>query len=141
MSDLFSEMLTACMNGLYDGERREMSAELLRRVIRICADVADTGDGPPPTAFIKAWTLRPGDLVWMSDCRFLAVETIESDPVGMQRVEFEDGSSTWYQREEPVLIPTDRAQGHQWNRRRTFFGPEAVDRLLQVYGNTPVHDS
>jgi hypothetical protein len=124
--DPFDKMLRACLDGLYEGERREITAHLLGRIVRICADVVDAVEGTPAPAllWIKAWTLRVGDLVWKPEPElFAGVTLIDSDSaVGVLRVAFDDDTASWYSSADTVQIPMQRAVARAWNDRRRRHG-------------------
>lgn len=124
--DLFDTMMRACLDGLYEGERREITAFLLGRIVRICADVVDDDQDVPLPAllWIKAWTLRVGDLVWRPEPElFAGVTLIDSDSaVGVLRVAFDDDSTSWYSSADTVQIPMHRAVARTWNDRRRCYG-------------------
>lgn len=141
MNDLASQMLTAAMNGLNDGERRDLNVEVFRKIVLTCADVATpTGPEPPPMQFLNASYLQPGDLVWQDDCRFLSVAAVESlDDTDVHRVLFQGEVSSWVQSKEPVRVATDRFRAREWNSRRLVFTDETVERIRATHGGaTPV---
>lgn len=144
MSDLYGPMLTAVMETLYDGERREINANLMRRIVRICADAAagflpGASPEPPPLNWIKAYTLRAHDLIWLpADARFVALNKVDDDPRGLVWVEFEDGSDTSFERLAPIQVPMNRSGAMEWNLRRAAFEPGVVSEVIEAQRATHI---
>lgn len=93
-------------------------------------------DTPPDLNFIKAWTLRIGDLVWEPwREQFLPVRRIDTDlAVGVMRVEFEGDWANWYSSADVVQIPRNRARAREWNEQKRL-------RSAEAQGATPMTDS
>lgn len=122
MNETFDRMLRACDSGLNDVDRRRLPQAVLYRIVQLCADaVSPIGDDEIPMGlqFIRATMIRPFDAIWRPTTRMFAdVHTIDPDDAGLLRVEFSDGSVTWYSTTDVVEIPPYRAVAEDWNQRR-----------------------
>lgn len=154
MGDPFERMILAVVGGLYDGERRELSAEMLRKLCRICADVALAEGGspeeiePPAMHWIKAWLIRPNDMVWDRETvTFKRVAGSQTTDAGLIRLSFsvigvqdpDDGG--WFQTTEDVEVAVHPGSAAQWNERRRTFDEETVDLLIKVHAPLPAPDA
>jgi hypothetical protein len=120
--NLYDSMMQACLSGLNEGERHQISVGLLCRIVGLCAEVVEPDDpdeAPPALQYIKASMVRLHDTVWRPETeRFAAVVTTDADlSVGLIRVEFDDGATFWYSTADTVQIPLYETRARDWNQR------------------------
>lgn len=118
----YDALLQTCIAGLTPAERTRVSDHVLRRIVWLCASATtpfDANEDPPGLQYIKAWTIRPHDVIWRPNTRrFAAVIAAEGDPlVGLMHVTFNDGTAHWYATDDVAEIPSQRSTANEWNQR------------------------
>lgn len=144
-SGIFTAMVGECIDGLEPDERACISAGVLAKVVRICAEWAEDNLGeyrpvqtlpkPPDMQIVKAKLLFPGDFVWRPDFTFDVISSahvnIATDAV---QVVFVGGREETIGFEAVRRIATDRAKADDWNLNRVLFTDETLDLLVAAYG-------
>lgn len=154
MNDPFERMVLAVVGGLFDGERRELSSEILRKTCRICADVALAEGGspeeiePPAMHWIKAWLIRPNDMVWDPEVvMFKRVVGVQTTDAGLVRLSFsivgarDPGDGAWFQTAEDIQVAVHPGSAVLWNERCRSFDGETVDLLIKVHAPLAAPDA
>jgi hypothetical protein len=121
MNETFHLMRRACIESLDTNSRREVGEDLLNRIIRACADAVTPADhsNPPELQYIRAFTLRVGDLVWRPDQQaFFVPREIKTDSIGLLHVEYHEIGPVWYTTDEVLQVPLHRHLAAEWNERR-----------------------